>query len=110
VAARLRVGSVTINDHLMSHAMPETPWGGFGASGIGRTHGELGFHEMTQPRVVVEDRLHRLPRAMWWYPHDRSVHDGLKGAIVAMYGKGPVRRAVGLAALVRTFLRSFRAG
>jgi hypothetical protein len=27
-----------------------------------------------------------------------------------MYGKGPVRRAVGLAALVRTFLRSFRAG
>ena len=109
VAARLRVGSVTINDHLMSHAMPETPWGGFGASGIGRTHGELGFHEMTQPRVVVEDRLHRLPRAMWWYPHDRSVYDGLKGAIVAMYGKGLFRRAVGLAALVRTFLRSFRA-
>jgi succinate-semialdehyde dehydrogenase/glutarate-semialdehyde dehydrogenase len=109
VAARLRAGSVTINDHLMSHAMPETPWGGFGASGIGRTHGELGLHEMTQTRVIVEDRLARLPRAMWWYPHDRSVHDGLKGAIVAMYGKGLVRRVAGLATLARTFLRSFRA-
>jgi succinate-semialdehyde dehydrogenase/glutarate-semialdehyde dehydrogenase len=93
----------------MSHAMPETPWGGFGASGIGRTHGELGLHEMTQTRVIVEDRLARLPRAMWWYPHDRSVHDGLKGAIVAMYGKGLVRRVAGLATLARTFLRSFRA-
>jgi hypothetical protein len=60
--------------------------------------------------VVVEDRLPGLPRAMWWYPHDRSVHDGLKGAIDAMYGRGLARRATGLAALVRTFLRSFRAG
>jgi acyl-CoA reductase-like NAD-dependent aldehyde dehydrogenase len=110
VASRLRVGSVTINDHLMSHAMPETPWGGFGASGIGRTHGELGLHEMTQPRVVVEDRLPGLPRDMWWYPHDRSVHDGLKGAIDGMYGRGLARRAAGLAALARTFFRSFRAG
>jgi acyl-CoA reductase-like NAD-dependent aldehyde dehydrogenase len=107
VAARLRVGSVTLNDHLMSHGMAETPWGGFGDSGIGRSHGELGFDEMTQPRVIVDDLLHRAPRNMWWYPHDRSVYEGLKGAMVALHGRGLLRRLAGTLRLVRTFMRSF---
>ena len=46
-----------INDHLMSHGLAETPWGGVGDSGIGRTHAELGFLEMLQTRVVVDDIL-----------------------------------------------------
>ncbi len=108
VATRLRAGSVMLNDHLMSHGMPETPWGGFGGSGIGRSHGALGFEEMTQPRVIVSDFLHRVPRNMWWYPHDRSVYEGLKGAVIALHGKGALRRAAALARLFRTFLRSFR--
>ena len=110
VAARLRAGAVTINDHLMSHGMAETPWGGFGHSGIGRSHGELGFQEMTQPRVIVDDLLHRAPRNMWWYPHDRSVYEGLKGAMVALYGRGLFRRLGGMGRLVRTFMRSFSKG
>ena len=108
VAESLRAGSVTLNDHLMSHGMAETPWGGFGESGIGRSHGELGFDEMTQPRVIVDDRMHRAPRNMWWYPHDRSVYEGLKGAMVALHGRGLGHRLAGLGRLVRTFLRSFR--
>ena len=107
VASRLRAGAVTINDHLMSHGMAETPWGGFGHSGIGRSHGELGFDEMTQPRVIVDDLLHRAPRNMWWYPHNRSVYEGLKGAIVALHGRGLGRRLAGLGRLVGTFMRTF---
>jgi succinate-semialdehyde dehydrogenase/glutarate-semialdehyde dehydrogenase len=110
VAARLRVGAVTLNDHMTSHGMAETPWGGFGQSGIGRSHGALGFEEMTQPRVIIDDRLHRAPRNMWWYPHDRSVYEGLKGAMVALHGQGLYRRLWGLGRLVRTFLRSFHKG
>ena len=110
VAARLRAGAVTINDHLMSHGMAETPWGGFGHSGIGRSHGELGFEEMTQPRVIVDDLLHRAPRNMWWYPHDRSVYEGLKGAMVALHGRGLFRRLAAAGRLVRTFMRSFTKG
>ena len=37
IAARLEVGSVMINDHLMSHGLADTLWGGFKESGIGRT-------------------------------------------------------------------------
>jgi succinate-semialdehyde dehydrogenase/glutarate-semialdehyde dehydrogenase len=110
VAAQLRAGTVTINDHLMSHGMAETPWGGFGQSGIGRSHGVLGFKEMTQPRVIVDDLLHRAPRNMWWYPHDKSVYEGLKGAMIALHGRGLFRRLGGLGRLVRTFMRSFRKG
>jgi succinate-semialdehyde dehydrogenase/glutarate-semialdehyde dehydrogenase len=110
VAAQLRAGTVTINDHLMSHGMAETPWGGFGQSGIGRSHGTLGFEEMTQPRVIVDDLLHWAPRNMWWYPHDKSVYEGLKGAMIALHGRGLFRRLGGLGRLVRTFMRSFRKG
>jgi hypothetical protein len=53
---------VMINDHLMSHGMPVIPWGGYKQSSIGRCHGELGFFEVTQAKVVVDDLLHRSPR------------------------------------------------
>jgi succinate-semialdehyde dehydrogenase/glutarate-semialdehyde dehydrogenase len=110
VAAQLRAGSVTLNDHLMSHGMAETPWGGFGQSGIGRSHGALGFEEMTQPRVIVDDLMHRAPRNMWWYPHDKSVYEGLKGAMIALQGRGLFRRLGAVGRLTRTFMRSFRKG
>jgi hypothetical protein len=54
--------------------------------------------------------MHRAPRNMWWYPHDKSVYEGLKGAMVALHGRGLCRRIGGLGRLVRTFLRSFRKG
>ncbi len=111
VAERLEAGSVTINDHLMSHGLAETPWGGFKNSGIGRSHGEIGFLEMSQPRVVVRERLHRImPRNMWWYPHDKRLYDGLKSAMRFLYGRGLFSRLAAAPRLVATFMRSFRKG
>ena len=107
VADQLRAGSVTLNDHLMSHGMSETPWGGFGISGIGRSHGQLGFEEMTQPRAIVDERLHRAPRNMWWYPHHRSVYEGLKAAMIVLYGRGMGRRLAAVGRVLRTFMRTF---
>ena len=107
VAERLEVGTVTINDHLMSHGMAETPWGGFKSSGFGRSHGEIGFFEMTQPRVVISDRLHRLPRNMWWYPHGKEVYEGLKSAMTFLYGRGLFMRLGSLARVIRLYMRSF---
>jgi succinate-semialdehyde dehydrogenase/glutarate-semialdehyde dehydrogenase len=108
VASRLAVGSVTLNDHLMSHGMAETPWGGCKGSGFSRTHGEAGLAEMSRIRVTVVDRMHRAPRAMWWYPHGRSVYEGLRAGLTALYGRGLARRLSALVLFVRLFLRSFR--
>ncbi|NQV49230.1 MAG: aldehyde dehydrogenase family protein [Candidatus Marinimicrobia bacterium] len=67
IAAELEVGVVTINNHLISHGFPNLPWGGFKQSGIGRTHGELGLLEMTEPRVIVNDYL-PLNKQFYWTP------------------------------------------
>lgn len=108
IAARLEVGSVMINDHLMSHGLAETPWGGFKESGIGRTHGYLGLEEMTQPRVVIDDILPGMQKNMWWYPHNRRVFDGLLGGLHVLYSKSLTKRLAGVFKLVPVFLRSFQ--
>ena len=108
VAARLHAGAVMINDHMMSHGMPETPWGGFRQSGIGRSHGEAGLLEMYQPRAVVDDLLHRANRQMWWYPYDARVYKGLRSTVTALYGRGPLQRLAALLRVAALFLRSFR--
>ncbi|MCX6137498.1 MAG: aldehyde dehydrogenase family protein [Ignavibacteriales bacterium] len=107
IASRLQVGSVMINDHLMSHGLAETPWGGFKESGIGRTHGHLGLEEMTQPRVVIEDILPLVKRNMWWYPHDEGVYRGLLGALRFLYPQNTMQRIRASINLLKVFRRTF---
>lgn len=107
LARKLQAGVVTINDHLMSHGLPETPWGGFKASGLGRTHGAEGFAEMTQPQVVVDDFLSMLPRAPWWHPHDGTVYRGLSALLFLLAGK-PWERVQALPAVFRLFSRCLK--
>ncbi len=108
IASQLEVGSVMINDHLMSHGLAETPWGGWKESGIGRTHGFIGLEEMTQPRCVVDDILPGVQKNMWWYPHNKKVYEGLKGAIEFLYSKRPGKKLTGGLRLLKVFLRTFK--
>jgi succinate-semialdehyde dehydrogenase/glutarate-semialdehyde dehydrogenase len=108
IASRLEVGSVTINDHLMSHGLAETPWGGWKESGIGRTHGFIGLEEMTQPRCVVDDILPGVQKNMWWYPHSKKIYEGLKGALEFLYSKRIGKKLTGGLRLVQVFLRTFK--
>jgi len=62
---------------------------------------------MTQPRVVISDRLHRMPRNMWWYPHGKGVYEGLKSALTLLYGRGLFMRVGSLARVIRLYMRSF---
>ena len=107
IGRRIRSGAITINDHLMSHGLAETPWGGFKESGIGRTHGQIGFDEMTQPQCVVHDYMPAVKKNMWWHPHGRGVYEGVRGIIDLLYGKG-AKRAGGLSELMKLFPRTFK--
>ncbi|MDR1144254.1 MAG: aldehyde dehydrogenase family protein [Spirochaetaceae bacterium] len=104
LAARINAGAVMINDHLMSHGLAETPWGGFGDSGLGRTHGEAGFKEMVKVQVVVDDILPAVRRNIFWHPYSEKVSAGLKALIRALTG-GPGRRLAALPEVLRIFLR-----
>jgi acyl-CoA reductase-like NAD-dependent aldehyde dehydrogenase len=108
IASQLEVGSVMINDHLMSHGLAETPWGGWKESGIGRTHGYIGLEEMTQTRCVVDDILPGVQKNMWWHPHNKKVYKGLRGALEFLYSKNVGKRITGGFRLVKVFLRSFQ--
>jgi len=103
-------GAISINDHLMTHGLAETPWGGFKETGIGRTHGDIGFAEMTQPQVVVDDILSAIPfarRNFWWHPFEKMQYDGMKGLIDVFYGKGLGKRSIGFYRLSKAFFRTF---
>lgn len=107
LARRIKAGVVTINDHLMSHGLAETPWGGFKESGIERTHGRLGFDEMTQAQTLVTDILPFVKKDLWWHPFDKKVYDGLRGVALALYGNFR-EKLTGVAAVVRIAGRIFR--
>jgi hypothetical protein len=107
LALRLRVGAVMINDHLMSHGLAETPWGGFGDSGIGRTHGEAGLSEMVRLQVVVDDILPLARKNIWWHPYSEKVYRGLLGLIELLHGPGWWKRLAALPRVVGLFLRNW---
>lgn len=109
LARRLEVGAVLINDHLMSHGMAETPWGGFKNSGNGgRTHGQWGFEEMTQPQVIVRDYFPFARQSMWWHPYNKKIYDSFLHLPNLMFGTTLKRRLQGLWSLFRVLPRYFK--
>lgn len=108
LAKQIAAGVVMINDHLMSHGLAETPWGGFKHSGLGRTHGQLGFDEMTQLQCIVHDTMGNLKRNLWWHPNGPDVYAGMRGFLDALYAKGIGRRLGGLRRLSKLLPRAMR--
>lgn len=108
LARRIKAGAITINDHLMSHGLAETPWGGFKQSSIGRTHGQLGFDEMTQPQVIVDDWLGFTKRQLWWPPYSPEIYEGLRGIMTALYQPGLGGKWAGLRKVLKILPRMFK--
>jgi acyl-CoA reductase-like NAD-dependent aldehyde dehydrogenase len=78
LAEQIQAGTVMVNDVVATHAMPETPWAGVKASGIGRAHSDQGLRDLCQERHVNYDRL-VVPRELWWYPYsDRMYQRALR--------------------------------
>ena len=104
LARRINAGAVMINDHLMSHGLAETPWGGFGDSGLGRTHGEPGFREMLRAQVIVEDTLPGVKRNLFWQPYSEKVYRGVR-AITEFLAGTPGSRLRAIPAVLKIFFR-----
>ena len=56
VLAETRSGGVTINDTLLHAGIESLPFGGVGASGMGRYHGKAGFDTFSHQKPVLEVR------------------------------------------------------
>jgi succinate-semialdehyde dehydrogenase/glutarate-semialdehyde dehydrogenase len=70
VADQLEAGTVMVNEVLMTHAFPETPWGGVKDSGVGFVHSDEGLKELTQPHHVNYALFSITNPA--WYPYSED--------------------------------------
>lgn len=107
IASKIEAGVVMINDHLMSHGLANTPWGGVKLSGIGRTHGEDGFYEMLTKKVVISDSFKFSKKQIWWHPYSKIIWDGLVGAVKFLYSNSLKEKFDGLKNLTRLLKRFF---
>ncbi len=101
MAARIKAGTVMLNDMISCFGIGEAPHGGFKQSGIGRTHGELGLQEMVQTKYVDVDRIPGIPK-VWWFGYGKEYARQMGGFIDLLFArrlrtklKGALR-AVGL--------------
>jgi succinate-semialdehyde dehydrogenase/glutarate-semialdehyde dehydrogenase len=108
LAAGINAGAVMINDHLMSHGLAETPWGGFGDSGLGRTHGFQGFREMLKAQVVVNDILPGVKRNLFWHPYSEKVYRGIRDITTFLAGPGLRRRLKAVPGVLGIFFRYWK--
>ena len=107
IAKKLECGVIMINDHLMSHGLANTPWGGYKYSGIGRTHGKAGFMEMTRQKVIIKDKLTFAKKQLWWHPYNQKVWGGLVGAMEFLYSKNIKDKFSGFCKLFKIISRFF---
>ncbi|QQO10599.1 aldehyde dehydrogenase family protein [Breznakiella homolactica] len=105
IAREMNAGAIMVNDHLMSHGLAETPWGGFGDSGLGRTHGAMGLMEMVKPKVVVDEILPGIKKNIWWQPYSEKVYRGLGAILTAVAGSSIGRRIGALPGVMKIFFR-----
>ncbi|RNF06589.1 putative aldehyde dehydrogenase [Trypanosoma rangeli] len=110
VADKLESGVVSINDHLYSHGMSESPWGGWKNSGIGRTHGVLGLREMCNVRCINDDCLPSgwVHRDLWWFPHSNESYNTLLHAVAVVAPHGFVNALLNLVSLGKRIGVMFR--
>jgi acyl-CoA reductase-like NAD-dependent aldehyde dehydrogenase len=108
IGKKLRVGTITINNHAFTGALPGAPWSGYGDSGYGITSSPLALDALTRPRFTLVDR-NRAKREMWWFPYTSTLRTiALSLAILRSETKGAVAKARALLALVSALLLRFR--
>ena len=94
MAARLKAGTVMVNDVISCFGIAEAPHGGFKFSGIGRTHGEMGMAEMVQVKHVDVDLLPNVPKP-WWFGYDRKLKQQMAGFIDLLFAGSWERNSAG---------------
>ena len=70
IAEQLQVGLVHMNEHILSSAAPQIPWGGRKQSGYGRNRGADGFLAMTITQSISVEWL-QIPINPFGYPYNR---------------------------------------
>ena len=85
LSTKLKCGTVAINEAVYTHALSQTPWGGRGASGFGRTHGEAGLKEYVNLQHIHINRCTHF-KDIWWYKYSAELLSVFKNLSRTMTG------------------------
>jgi acyl-CoA reductase-like NAD-dependent aldehyde dehydrogenase len=107
VAARLKVGTVTVNNHAFTAALPMAPWSGVGESGSGVTNSPRALEEMCRPKFILVDGSND-NRELWWYPYNETLVDIAKALVER--ARGGLSGVVGMGKALRLLPRRFKRG
>ncbi len=94
LAPRIECGVVSVSSHLTSYGEPNSAWGGFRSSGLGRTHGEFGLRETLQVQYIDESFSEK--PEMWWLPHTDQFRDLVERTFTLLAEPSPFVRAATL--------------
>jgi succinate-semialdehyde dehydrogenase/glutarate-semialdehyde dehydrogenase len=107
LAGRLQAGTVTINDHVYTYGLCDTPWQGMKESGVGRSHSDAGLMEFVYPKHVNADRSPSfMKRRMWWFPYSRAAYEVQKLAVRAFVSAKALPRLVGAVAARKDYRKA----
>ena len=67
----LEVGVVTINDHMVTAGVPETPWLGHKASGLGFSRSRFALRNFTKMKTVFQNPPF-FKKRFWQFPYDQN--------------------------------------
>jgi succinate-semialdehyde dehydrogenase/glutarate-semialdehyde dehydrogenase len=107
MAARIKAGTVMLNDMVSCFGIAEAPHGGFKQSGIGRTHGEMGLEEMVQTKYVDVDLVPGMPK-VWWFGYSKKYQEQMGGFVDFLFAKKLSLRIKGALRSSGLFRRSNR--
>jgi acyl-CoA reductase-like NAD-dependent aldehyde dehydrogenase len=107
LARKINAGTVMINDVLSNFAIPEAPHGGFGASGIGRTHGRMGLEEMVRTKYIDSDLLPRVAK-VWWFGYGDPFYAQMRGFVDFLFAPSLAKRIKGGLLALKAFRRKNR--
>jgi acyl-CoA reductase-like NAD-dependent aldehyde dehydrogenase len=85
IAARLDTGGACVNDMAITYGIPEAPFGGVKASGVGQVNGRSGIRAYCHAQPISADRRGR-GRIQGGYPYTRKGEEGMQKFIRFYFG------------------------
>jgi succinate-semialdehyde dehydrogenase/glutarate-semialdehyde dehydrogenase len=107
LAQRIHAGTVMVNDLISAFGISEAPHGGFGESGIGRTHGRLGLEEVVRTKYIDVDLLPGIPK-VWWFGYGDAFYAQMTGFIDFLFARSLTKRIAGGMKALKAFRRQNR--
>jgi succinate-semialdehyde dehydrogenase/glutarate-semialdehyde dehydrogenase len=89
IAERIESGNVWINDHMYTAGLGQCAWGGVKESGVGRSHGPIGFMEAVEVKTIAATPSRETTAGA--HPYGNTVGPAVRTMLDLVYGKGKDR-------------------